>query len=353
MDIQIDRTRLLTLLDKLLLAHAPPGAEGEVEGIVMEECQPFPDAVWKDASEGIVLHIKGKSDSAPIAVTAHKDEIGLIVKRVEEGGRLRVRALGGMHPWAVGEGPVDIITDGDPIPGILSVGSKHVSDESPAAKLKSEQPMKWETMWIETKQSEEYLKDHGVRPGSKVVVGRSRKQPTVIGRYICGYNLDCRAGIAIMLETANQLREAPPAQDVYLIASSEEEIGAQGAVYSISKLPTETVIALDIAPVAKEYQIENCGDPVLLYSDATGVYHERTNRHLESLAKGLGMATQPAVVTSYGSDASIAKKSGSAGRAVCLAYPGENTHGYEICSVDGILNCARLLTAYLRSPLED
>ena len=65
----------------------------------------------------------------------------------------------------------------------------------------------------------------------------------------------------------------------------------------------------------------------------------------------MGFETQPAVVTSYGSDASIAKRIGSAGRSACIAYPGENTHGYEICSMDGIVNSARLLMAYLRNPL--
>lgn len=352
MDVKVDRTHLLSLLEKFLLAHAPPGAEGEVDRIVMEEVRPYAHRVWQDAAESIVIHVKGKDDSAPIAVTAHKDEIALIVKRVEDNGRLRVRPLGGLHPWAVGEGPVEVLGRNGTVPGVLSVGSKHVSEESPAGTLKTGTPLKWETFWVETKRSREALAALGVHRGSKAVLARSRKAPLVIGDYICGYNLDCRAGLAILLEAAKQLRNNPPPQDVYLIASSEEEIGAQGATYSIGQVPADTAVALDIAPVAEEYQVQNCGDPVLLYGDAQGVYHERTLRHLEGLAEGLGFSTQPAVVTSYGSDASIAKKVGSAARAVCIAYPGENTHGYEICAVDGILNSARLLLAYLLDPMD-
>ena len=351
MDPVIDRDYLFALLEKLMLAHAPPGSEGEVDSIVLEEVGSYGEAVWQDAAESIVIHVKGTSDGPPIAVTAHKDEIALMIKRVEKDGRLRVRSLGGLHPWAVGEGPVDILGTKELVNGILSVGSKHVSDESPAGPLKSGAPLKWERFWIETKRSPEELAELGVHIGRKVVLSRSLKAPWLMGDYVCGYNLDCRAGIAIMLEVARHLEINPPPVDVYLIASSEEEIGAQGAVYSIGQTPADTAVALDIAPVADEYQIQNCEHPVLLYGDGQGVYHERSLSHLEELARGLGFRTQPAVVTSYGSDASIAKKMGSAGRSICIAYPGENTHGFEICSSEGIVNSAQLLLAYLMNPL--
>ena len=351
MDIQIDRSHLLGLLDRLLLAHAPPGAEGEVDAIVLDAVKPYADRVWQDASGGIVVHVAGGQDTAPIAVTAHKDEIALIVKRVEADGRLRVRPLGGLHPWALGEGPVEILGRDSVLPGVLSVGSKHVSDESPAGELKQGKPLKWEMMWVETKLPQEALKAAGVHAGTKVVIARSRKTPLVLNDFICGYNLDCRAGLAILIETARQLKAAPPAQDVYLIASSEEEIGAQGAVYSLRQIPAETVIALEIVPVAEEYQTRNTGGPALLYGDGQGVYHEGILGRMEALAEELGIGTQQAVVTSFGSDASIARRTGAAGRSACIGYPAENTHGYEICAVDGILNCARLLLAYLRRPL--
>ena len=351
MEIAVDRTRLLALTEKMMLAHAPPGCEGEMDALVMAEVQGYGKAVWQDAAGSIVIHIRGTGEAAPIAVTAHKDEIALIVKRVEANGRLRVRPLGGLHPWTVGEGPVDILGTKEIVPGILSLGSKHVSDESPSGPLKTGTPLKWETFWVETTRTPEELQALGVHPGRKVVLARSRKTPMQVGDCLCGYNLDCRAGLAMLLEVAHLLQRQTPPGDVYLIASSEEEIGAQGAVYSIGQVPAETAIALDIAPVAEEYQVVNNGAPVLLYGDAQGVYHEKSLAHLEKLAGDLGFGTQPAVVTSYGSDASIAKKTGVVGRAICIGYPGDNTHGYEMCSMDGLVNSARLLLAYLLNPL--
>jgi putative aminopeptidase FrvX len=284
-------------------------------------------------------------------VTAHKDEIALIVKRVEAEGRLRVRPLGGLHPWAAGEGPVEILGRTDLVPGVLSIGSKHVSAESPAGEVKQGQGLKWEKMWVETKLSPEALRERGVQIGSKVVLSRSRKTPLHMEGHICGHHLDCRGGVAIMMEVARALKEQAPAQDVYLIASSEEEVGAQGAVYAVRQLPADTVIALEIGPVASEYQTVNNENPIVLYQDGTGIYNETIARHLEELGRELGFEAQPATVTSFGSDASLAKKAGAAGRSACVCFPGENTHGYEISCEDGIVNCARLLLSYLRNPV--
>lgn len=352
MTADVDRQRLLESLDLLLNAHAPSGHEGEVDRLVTELFGACGGALRQDPSGGIILHLPGRSGGAPVAVAAHKDEIAMIVKRVEDGGRLRVQPVGGLHPWAVGETPVEILTEGDPVPGVLSIGSKHVSKESPAGVLKEGGALTWDKMWVETKLEAEELQQAGVRVGRKVVIARHRKAPWRLagGRFLCGYNLDCRGGLAILAEVGRQLALEPPARDVYLVATSEEEVGAHGALYSVSRLPVETLIAVDVAPVAEEYQIRNTADPVLLCKDATGLYHQGTVEHLTRLAGGLGFGVQHAVVTSYGSDASVSQAGGRVAQAGLVGYPGDNTHGYEICSVDGIVNSARLLLAYLRDP---
>ena len=56
-----------------------------------------------------MLRIEGREPGPVRAVLAHKDEIGAMVKRVEERGRLRVGKLGGSFPWVWGEGPVDVL----------------------------------------------------------------------------------------------------------------------------------------------------------------------------------------------------------------------------------------------------
>jgi putative aminopeptidase FrvX len=331
-----------------MMAHSPSGAEREIDRIIEEAFRARADEVYQDGAGNIVGLVRGERKGPGLAVTGHKDEIGLIVKRVEADGRLRVRNVGGAYPWAMGEGPVDLIGEREVVTGVLSVGTKHVSAESSAFAVRQDRALTWDLVWIETKLSPEVLAAKGIGIGTKAVVGRHRKKPLFIGDYVCGYALDCKAAVAIMMSVMDHLRAARPARDTTFIASAEEEVGGVGATYRIGELPVDTAIALEVGPVAAEYQTQNTGAPILLYQDSVGLYSEVLNRRLESLAQGLGFGIQRACVTSFGSDASITRKAGRVARAACLCYPAENTHGYEICSITGIENTARLLLEYLR-----
>ena len=133
----IDAQRLYGFVEQLLAAHAPSGAESAMDALVNELAAPIGDAVWQDAADNIIIHIKGQSHDQPVAAIAHKDEIALIVKRIDSDGKIRVQPLGGLHPWALGESPVEILTRDGLCPGVLSTGAKHVSTESPAGGSKT------------------------------------------------------------------------------------------------------------------------------------------------------------------------------------------------------------------------
>lgn len=350
----IERAQMLSDLERLTLAHGPSGTEEEVERLLLQMFDGLGTRSWQDEAGSLVVHFEGRSREGGVAVVAHKDEIAMIVKRVDADGRVRVRPVGGLHPWAIGETPVEILGGLDVVPGVLSIGSKHVSVESPAAALKDgAKGLTWDMMWVETKQTPEALAAQGVRPGRRVVIARHRKAPWWLGPdYLCGYNLDCRAGLAMLVAAAQELADTPPEQDTWLISSSEEEIGGLGAIWSVGQVSAPTVVALDVVPVADEYQTTNSGDPILPCQDRAGLYHVPTVDHMTRLAEDLGFGVQTAVLTSYASDATLAKAAGSAARAALIGYAADNTHGYEISHVDGIVNSARLLTAYLTTPAE-
>lgn len=348
--MSIDSERLYGFLEKLLSAHAPSGAEAEMDALVTSMATPISDALWRDEADNIIIHIAGQHNDRPVAAVSHMDEIALIVKRVDADGKIRIRPLGGLHPWALGEGPVEIMGREGLCPGVLSIGAKHVSAESPAGSLKDGQPLKWEQMWVETRLEAEELARRGIRAGTRVVIARRHKNLWRMGDCVCGYNLDCRAGLAAILEVGLHLREHRPAQDVYLVASTSEEIGGHGATYALAQLPVDTAVAIDIAPAAAEYGTVNSGDPIIGVRDARSLYDERIITRFDELAAAHGFAIQTAVLTSYASDTTIAKSTGSIARAALIGYPGDNTHGYEICAWDGIVNTARLLLAYLRDP---
>jgi putative aminopeptidase FrvX len=282
-----------------------------------------------------------------VGITGHKDEIGMIVKRVEPTGRLSVRNVGGAQPWVYGEGVVDLLGDREIVSGILSFGTRHVSDES-AHHLFRSTPVPWSGAWIETKLTLPQLEAKGVHIGTKAVVGRQRKRPFRLGDYLCSYALDCKVAAAILVYLLDEFREEPPARETYLIATSQEETGIQGAAYFARTHDLDTYIAIEVGPVAAEYQTVNDACPILLYQDAMSLYTESLVRDLAAAGQRVDIDVQYACVSGFGSDASYTYRYGHVPKAACIGYPTENTHGYEIAHVEGMENTARLLAEYLR-----
>jgi putative aminopeptidase FrvX len=338
--------RLFEQIQELVLCHSPSGWEAEIDEVLLEQFKAVNVEVWQDRAGNVIAKIPGQDAARAIAITAHKDEIGMIVKSIDDDGCLQVRRLGGSFPWVYGEGVVDILGDREVIGGILSFGSRHVSHESPQKAQQIDTPLMWEDAWVETKCSLKELTDLGVHPGTKVVIGKHRKRPFRLKDYIASYSLDNKASVAILLALAERVKNPPV--DIYLVASAKEEVGAIGALYFTQNQTLESLIALEICPLAEEYPISS-DDPVLLSQDNYGVYDELLNREIRTAASKAKVPLQLAVIDGFGSDASIAMKFGHISRGACLSFPTQNTHGYEIAHLGAIANCIEILAIYCLS----
>ncbi|MEO1149288.1 MAG: M42 family peptidase, partial [Cyanobacteria bacterium J06638_22] len=95
-----------------------------------------------------------------------------------------------------------------------------------------------------------------------------------------------------------------------------------------------------------EYPIEAGSSPVLLSQDKYGLYDEDLNHHLTAAASKCQIPIQPAVLSGFGSDGSIAMTFGHVPKAACLSFPTHNTHGYEIAHLGAIAYCIDILEQY-------
>ncbi len=335
---------LFLTIEELVMHHSPSGVETQINQLLLRRFAELGVEVWQDKADNIIARLPGRK-AGSIAITAHKDEIGAIAKTIAADGKVSVRKLGGSFPWVYGEGVVDLLGDNATISGILSFGSRHVSHESPQKAQQEDTPLRWEDAWIETKCTPAELELAGIRPGTRVVVGKHRKRPVRLKEdYIASYTLDNKASIAILLALAKNLKQ--PVFDTYLVASAKEEVGAVGALYFSGQQQLDALIALEICPLAPEYPIEPGIAPVILSQDGYGIYDEGLNAQLRQAAKQLNIPVQLATISGFGSDGSIAMKLGHVARAACLAFPTQNTHGFEIAHLGAIAACAHLLQIF-------
>ncbi|MEL7225424.1 MAG: M42 family peptidase, partial [Cyanobacteria bacterium J06576_12] len=227
------------------------------------------------------------------------------------------------------------------------LSTPHVSHESPQKAQQEGRAVEWPMAWVETKLTDYELRQAGVRPGTRMVVGKHRKRPFRMGDHIASYTLDNKASLAILLALAETVK-APPV-DVYLVASAKEEVGAIGALYFTQRQKFDQLIALEICPLSREYPLFDGPAPALFSQDSYGLYDEGLNREIMAAAERSHIPLQVAAIDGFGSDASIAMKFGHVARGACLAFPTENTHGYEIAHLSAIRNCYRVLKAVIAS----
>lgn len=341
MTLMDTHAKLFETISELVMCHSPSGKESEVDALLEERFAALGLATGKDAANNLVVKMAGTGVGGRLAITAHKDEIGAIVTLIEDDGRIRVRKLGGSFPWVYGEGIVDLLGEGRVVSGVLSFGSRHVSHASPQFSQREEAPVRWADAWIETKLSASALEAAGVRPGSRMVVGKHRKAPFRLGNHIASYTLDNKASLAILLELAKRLKNPRP--DVYLIATAQEEVGSLGALFFTQRLEIDAMIALEIAPIAAEYGVCDSDRPVLVVEDTFAAYDDSLNAVLRRSAAACDIPLQHAAFSNFGSDSSAAMKAGHLARGACLGFPTLNTHGYEIAHLGAIARCVDIL----------
>lgn len=339
------------LLEKLLMAHGPGAQEDEVRAICRTELSRYCDEVTVDRAGNVIGCIKAPHDSDPddgIRIMAHLDEISMVVKLVNDDGTLSVEALGGAQPISFGVAPVDILGEKEVLPGVLSFGSMHSSGGTTQSKDVLQGNVQWSDVHVVTRRSREQLSKEGVRPGTRVVFSKHWRAPWYLPDAIAAHFLDDRAPLLAVILAAKGLdaRREQLKRDVWVVCTTLEEESNAGAMYAASRLPGDTVIAVEVGPVLTEYGTCLDDNPIISTGDQKGVYTRSVVNDLITATSRAGYEAQVALLVDFASDASAVMGVGSAARTGCIAIPTENTHGLEIITENGIEACAAALIEY-------
>ncbi len=341
------------LLQELLFTFGPCGQEDAVREVCRRELEPFADETHVDAAGNLVGVIRGGDDAPATRVMAHMDELSMLVKRVKSDGTLHLTQLGTMYPGNFGLGPVAILGDHNTLCGVLTLGSEHTTSESPQIWQTKpdggDKPLDWTNVYVFTGRTPDELSKAGIRPGTRVCVDGSKRSLVEFGDYLGCYFMDDRAPLTALLGAARRLREREqrPAGDVYLVFTTNEEIGGVGGSYASRTLPGDLTLALEVGPTEAEYGTTVAGGPIIGYSDAQCIYDKAVADELMCTARELGLEPQPAVLGAFESDASHAKASGLSARAGLLCLPTLSTHGYEVIRRDAIPAMSAVLVEFL------
>ena len=338
------------LIRELVAIPGPPGQETAVAEAFAAHARALGYQPESDPKGNTLVTIPGERKKEPprVVVTAHLDEIALMVQRIAAEGWVDVIAMGGAYPWKWGEQPVQILGLDEPVDGVLSFGSIHTNAPDSVAQQARVAPLVWSQARVFTPLTGRKLWSRGVRPGTRVVLHPDIRQVHELGTFLVSYFLDDRADIAAMLLAMESLKEISLKSGVIFAATASEEVGGEGASYLMHRLQPDICIALEIGPTVPESPFELDDQPTIWVTDNYASIHSEDIRILTEVCRELGQEPHWQPLSRGGSDASSAAQRGLTARPVTLGLPLENSHGLEIMHLDAPQELARLLVAYLQ-----
>ena len=85
------------LLERLCRANSVSGDEDSVRSIIIDEIKPYADSISVDPLGSVLVHKRGKNRAkAKLMLSAHMDEVGLMVTDITSDGYLKFDEVGGI-----------------------------------------------------------------------------------------------------------------------------------------------------------------------------------------------------------------------------------------------------------------
>jgi putative aminopeptidase FrvX len=344
----MSKQSMLGLLTELLHVPAPSGWEEGLRAVIIPKLTEMGYEYEQDAAGNLLVRLNGRNLDAPLTIYAsHMDEIGFVVTKIEPDGRLRLDRSGGLHPWKLGEAPVQILGDEETITGVLSMGSTHGAGQSDKA-------ITWQDVHVLTGLTPAQLQTKGVRVGSPGVPIADGRGPHLFGDpddpLIAAWTLDDRAGVVTLLRLLARLKEeevGPYAPTIIAFVTSEE-LGGHGAKHLARHEQPEIFIAVDGAPIPAGVPLEIDSRPAIWSKDRLATYDQQLLQQLSQSALAAGTELQTAVYDGAASDASLLAYAGLAPCIACIGHVRENSHGYEVARLSVFDNLLETLLHFIK-----
>ncbi len=226
-------------LKQLVETHAPSGYEAPVAALLREEWAGLVDEFDSDGL-GSLIGLKrattGDGSARKIMLAAHMDEIGMMVRQIED-GFIYVHRVSGIDPRVMLAQPV-LVHGERPLPGVVATKPPHMLT---AAERKQYPPIDALVVDVGLEAAEV---ERLVRIGDLVTV--DGPMIDLQGRKVASKAMDDRCCVAVMTTCLELLRDMNHSWDVYATATVQEEVGLRGAATAANHIAPDCAIALDV-----------------------------------------------------------------------------------------------------------
>ena len=307
------------------------------------------------------INVIFKSESNPdkfITLFAHSDEIGFIIKKIENNGFIRIERIGGVNRNILHGTTIQFINEnGDIVLGVIGVKSHHFMKDSEKGIISSQEELYVD---IGAFSKEEVCNKYNLRVGS-VAVFYSKAR--VNNELIIGKAMDDRANCALLLCLAEEIKDIDIDFSVCITISVQEEFNIRGILPAIERIKPYIAIGLDITPSCDTPDLDGFSDVAL--NKGVGItamnFHgrgtlagmipdEKLLNHIIKVAKDNKISHQYEVALGVLTETAFLEFSGNYGvPCASLSIPTRYTHtNIETISIKDLINAKKLLYSFLK-----
>lgn len=271
-------------LEKFLReATREPGVSGYESGVgeyIAAQFAPLADSVKTDAMQNVVALVG--NEGPKVMISAHQDEIGMVVTRIEDDGAIRLFRNGGVDPRILPGLEVEIQGSGGPVYGVIGMKPAQLQTAEELKKV-----VGFDDLFVDVGYSAGEVRRR-VRVGDSVVM---LAEPQLLADgAMASKTMDDRASVAAMLVAAEELRRMKVRMQVCFVASAQEEVGSYGAMTAAYGINPDWAIAIDVThgegPGTGRFQAHPL-DRITI--ERGPLIHKALGRKLESTAKKYGI----------------------------------------------------------------
>lgn len=336
------------LLRRVCEAPGAPGFEHAIRDLLIDEVEPLVDSIRVDNIGNVIAYVEGKDTTKTVMVAAHMDEIGFMVRHIDDRGFIKFLPLGGFDPKTLTAQRV-IVHGKKDLVGVMGVKPIHVMTAAERAKMPE-----LGDYYIDLGMSKDEVKKY-VKVGDCVTRERDLIE---MGDCVNSKSMDNRAGCFVLLEALRQISKGKkkPAFNVAAVFTVQEEVGLRGAQASTLEIQPDFSIALDVTiafdtPGASEVEyVSKLGDgaAIKLY-DGSVICDRRMVDFLTATAESKKIKFQYEMLPAGGTDAGAMQKFTASGSITgALSIPLRNMHQViEMANKEDVDACSDLLAAAL------
>ncbi len=224
--------------EDLVLAPSPSGFEQPAQEVYRNFVKDYADEVKTDIHGNVIAHKKG-TGKLKFMVSGHADEIGLMVKYIDDNGFIRFKAIGGVDFSLLPGLRVNIYHKKELVRGII--GRKPIHLMKPEERKKA---AKAEDLWIDIGAKDKKNAEKRVSVGDHITFSPGLE--ILNNKIITTKATDNKVGVYIVGAVLRELADEDIVANVYSVSSVQEEIGLRGARTSTYGIDPDVGIAIDV-----------------------------------------------------------------------------------------------------------